>query len=109
DPGFVNSCVLTIIRVILYHLPGVDNRKVIRIKQLFMGDGTGGILNNMNGKNSHSQTEPKLLGQVKRVMGTRNGSPRTIQELLGHKSVKTTMIYIHVMNRGGMGVRSPLD
>ncbi len=34
---------------------------------------------------------------------------RTVQELIGHRDVSTTMIYLRVLNRGALGVRSPVD
>ena len=45
---------------------------------------------------------------MSRLVGDREKGD-TVRELSGHKDVKTTMIYTHVLNRGGQGVRSPAD
>ena len=50
---------------------------------------------------------PKLLDQLRLVLRARHYSMRTVQELLGHSDVQTTMIHTHVLNEGGKGVRSP--
>lgn len=59
-------------------------------------------------EHTHSFSKSLILGRSHQLLQS-GYDIRTVQELLGHSDVSTTMIYTHVLNKGGLGVYSPLD
>ena len=77
-----------------------------------ISEGSSGVavaVGNLKRGRSSSSQDAKTSAQDARATPEKGYDIRTVQELLWHKDVSTTMIYTHVLNQPGVGVRSPLD